>query len=59
MSSTSTNHGSRHIGINGVKYGSMDRSVMISIMREMVFDEETVCWTIYLIVCHAEQQSGN
>jgi hypothetical protein len=38
MGSTSANHGDGHIGINSVKDSLMDRLVLISIMREMVFD---------------------
>jgi hypothetical protein len=43
MGSTSTNHGDGHIGIDNAKEWLMDRLVMIYIMREMVFDQETVC----------------
>jgi hypothetical protein len=38
MGSTSTNHGDGHIGVNSVKDWLMNRLMMISIMREMVFD---------------------
>jgi hypothetical protein len=42
MGSTSTNHGNGHIGINSVKDELMGQLAIISIMREIVFDEETV-----------------
>jgi hypothetical protein len=33
--------------------------MMIYIMREMVFDQETVYKTLCLIACHIEQDSGS
>jgi hypothetical protein len=59
MGSISRNHGDRHIGIENVKDWLMGRLGMIYIARKMVFDQGTVYWTIYIIECHAEQDSGS
>jgi hypothetical protein len=56
MGSTSTNHADGPVGIDNVNDWLMDRLTMIDING---IDGETAYWTICLIRCHAEQDSGS